>query len=245
MLHLSALLRKIAERWLMISSMFSLAVTVMLLASWNTYSDREGRPKQQRGGTIVFTGSEWDAQQGHDDHEMRLHTNLWRINSDGTDSRPLTHLESYGCNSNNAGWSSDGNHNAFNSNCISQDVPPNTNPGKIITWSNVWIMNEDGSNPMPLMKSDKPTMNLGSAWSPDSRKIAFMSGHPQGNKPYIESSDIWVVNAAGSGAVQLTNAGRSTHCMDGGRVWSPDGSKLAFTSNRALDGSITPNLNEP
>jgi dipeptidyl aminopeptidase/acylaminoacyl peptidase len=65
------------------------------------------------------------------------------------------------------------------------------------------------------------------AWSPDGRKIAFMSQEPDafGNDP---NYDIFVVNADGSGLQQVTN----DPGQDGFPSWSPDGSKLAFSSTR-------------
>jgi Tol biopolymer transport system component len=209
-------------------------VTVVVWASLGIYRERGGQPKAQRLGSILFTLDEWDSRHGLNDHYPRMRTNIWRMNSDGSDARPLTHINAYGCHSDTAAWSPDGTHIAFNSNCISQDVPPDTKSYNIATWSNVWVMNEDGSHPIPLMKVDKARVNSGPAWSPDSRKIAFDSMQDENNTTV--GSDIWVVNSDGSGAVPLTNGTRP--------AWSPDGSKLAFISNRTLDGSIAPNLNE-
>ena len=233
---------KLRWRWLVTSSTRSFVVTVVLLASLGIYWERGGHPKAQRPGSILFTLDEWDSRHGLNDHHWRMRTNIWRMNSDGSDARPLTHINVYGCHSDSAAWSPDGTHIAFNSNCISQDVSSDTKSYNIATWINVWVMNEDGSHPIPLMKTDKPTVNGGPAWSPDSRKIAFSSSQVENNT--IMGSDIWVVNSDGSGAVPLTNAGRSSRIGQGGVAWSPDGSKLAFISNRALDGSVAPNLNE-
>lgn len=55
------------------------------------------------------------------------------------------------------------------------------------------------------------------AWSPDGSKIAFLSGDPP---------DIYVMNADGSGAVNLTNSPEGEF---GGVAWSPDGQKIAYT----------------
>jgi TolB protein len=61
-------------------------------------------------------------------------------------------------------------------------------------------MNADGSGQRRL------THNLSSdyarAWSPDGRKIAFASGECCGNGN--SRSDVYVVNADGSGQVNLT-----------------------------------------
>ena len=58
------------------------------------------------------------------------------------------------------------------------------------------------------------------AWGPDGR-IAFVS-EEHGNQ------DIYVVNVDGTGLTQLTRVGRE----DTGPAWSPDGSQIAFVSDR-------------
>lgn len=57
-------------------------------------------------------------------------------------------------------------------------------------------------------------------WSPDSTRLAFISSRGG-------SSQVWIMNADGSGARQITNL--STEA--GGVLFSPDGKKLVFTSN--------------
>jgi Tol biopolymer transport system component len=56
-------------------------------------------------------------------------------------------------------------------------------------------------------------------WSPDGRKIAFVSDR-------TGSAEIYVMNADGSGQRRLTR-----HAKPGGLAWSPDGRMLAFGSH--------------
>lgn len=76
--------------------------------------------------------------------------------------------------------------------------------------SRVFVMNADTSGLVVL------TIGRDPAWSPDGR-VAFTTG-----------GDIHVMNADGSGLTNLTNAPGS----DYGPAWSPDGTKIAFASNR-------------
>ena len=62
------------------------------------------------------------------------------------------------------------------------------------------------------------------AWSPDRRKIAFVSVRDG----YL---DVYVMNADGSGQRKLTR----NQASDNSPVWSPDGKRIAFVSDR--DGS--------
>ena len=59
------------------------------------------------------------------------------------------------------------------------------------------------------------------AWSPDGKQIAFRADI-DGN------GDIYVINADGTGRVNLTNNPAS----DWSPAWSPDGSMIAFQTNR-------------
>jgi TolB protein len=59
------------------------------------------------------------------------------------------------------------------------------------------------------------------AWSPDGRKIAFVSDR-NGN------SEVYVMNAKGNGQRNLTR----NPAFDADPAWSPDGRKIAFASKR-------------
>ncbi len=59
-------------------------------------------------------------------------------------------------------------------------------------------------------------------WSPDGRKVAFVSDR-------TGSAEIYVMNADGSGQQRLTR-----HAKPGGAAWSPDGRMLAFGSGKDL-----------
>jgi len=86
----------------------------------------------------------------------------------------------------------------------------------------LWIMNANGTGKRELVKGP----NIGSiAWSPDSRWLAFQktSGY------WI--SDVYVVSVKSGSAHDITRHASSDH----GPVWSGDGRKIFFTSNRASD----------
>jgi dipeptidyl aminopeptidase/acylaminoacyl peptidase len=60
------------------------------------------------------------------------------------------------------------------------------------------------------------------AWSPDGERIVFVS-------ELTNNDEIWVINADGSGEVQLTY---NDWEWDKFPTWSPDGSQIAFWTNR-------------
>ncbi len=97
----------------------------------------------------------------------------------------------------------------------------------------IYTMNSDGTNQANL--TNNGVCDSYAAWSPDGSKIAFQSGYPGSGGPNPCDTgvgnmvEIWVVNTDGSGLTKLTN--NSAH--DGDRPsWSPDGSKIAFASDR-------------
>lgn len=88
----------------------------------------------------------------------------------------------------------------------------------------VWVMNADGSN--PELVSNKTDWNP--HWSPDGTKIAFTSGRKG-------APGIYVINPDGSNETRLTKGGHESggeFSEDEMFSWSPDGTKIAFTSTR-------------
>ncbi len=90
-----------------------------------------------------------------------------------------------------------------------------------------YLVSVDGSGARRL-----PHIPLTAVWSPDGQQIAFVST-TRGPAPFggccpSSSSDIYVMNADGSGSRKLMhNAGYNDK-----PAWSPDGRKIAFTSSR-------------
>ena len=95
-----------------------------------------------------------------------------------------------------------------------------------------YLVSTDGSGARKL-----PYIPLTAVWSPDGRQIAFVNnvstGLPgPGAARSKDDSEIYVMNADGSGTRRLThNVG-----YDGEPAWSPDGRKIAFQSKRAVRG---------
>jgi Tol biopolymer transport system component len=86
---------------------------------------------------------------------------------------------------------------------------------------NIWLMNADGTGIRQLTTDSK--FNDDPAWSPDGSRIAFSAGSPGA----FDDADIFVMNADGSGKINLTNT--QSNLSESDPAWSPDGSRIAYT----------------
>jgi len=100
--------------------------------------------------------------------------------------------------------------------------------------SEVFVMNADGSGQRNLTRS--PRYEGGPAWSPDGRKLAFVGGSRScmAGAACAGNTDVYVINADGSGQRRLTRAPRDDFVP----AWSPDGRKIAFVSKRDGNAEI-------
>jgi len=136
--------------------------------------------------------------------------NVYVVNVDGTGQKQLTNS---GFTDYSASWSPDGSRILFVS-------TRNNNP-------QLYVMKADGS--LQLRVTRDRYDDLSPAWSPDGKKILFHSSR-NGNP------DIYTLDAACLSNLDTCNAAQISLTTDKGNdynaVWSPDGSKIVFVSER-------------
>jgi Tol biopolymer transport system component len=147
------------------------------------------------------------------------------VDPDGTG---LTTLTSGPADDISPAWSPDGSKIAFASN---RDDPNLADFNDIY---GIYVMNADGTG-LTRVSYDVNMRRTDPTWSPDGTKIAFT------NVDYSDPvdfpapwTDVWVMNADGSGAANLT--ADNPYDYDDRPAWSPDGSKIAFL--RGLYGNL-------
>lgn len=89
----------------------------------------------------------------------------------------------------------------------------------------LWAMDRDGANRRPILNNDIYVETA--AWSPGGTKfvVAYSTG--------AVSNDIATLNADGTGFVNLTPDPLPGVYSDSDPSWSPDGTRIAFSSNRS------------
>jgi Tol biopolymer transport system component len=153
---------------------------------------------------------------------------IYVVNADGTGQRGLAGTTVAGSRTgghmSSPAWSPDGRKLLFLSDA-----------GTLCDFCfHLYVVNADGSGERRLVHQHKTGLLVGDfspAWSPDGQRIAFVRRrfHPTG----LDVGVVWVMRADGRRQRKLTRErfaeGRSLHARV---AWSPDGQKLAFTSDR-------------
>jgi Tol biopolymer transport system component len=190
--------------------------------------------------TIAFSST--GALDGSDANNTHNTQNIWAMNPDGSGLTPLTKLTALDAFSISPTWSPDGSKITYTSQRALDGSDALDNQV-----DNVWVMNADGSSPTPVTKfTDGGASTFGAVWSPDGARIAFLSaGALDGSNASMPNGtvNLWMMNADGSNRVPVT---KLTAANAGARFpvsWSPDGSKIVFSSTAALDGSDAANTN--
>jgi Tol biopolymer transport system component len=166
---------------------------------------------------ILATSPDWSPDgnriaylKGIDVDTGRTDRDIYVINADGSNPSSLTTVEQ-----STIAWSPDGTKIAFDGWTRSGDI--NGRPG-------IYLLNPDGTGQEYL------TGGTSFSWSPDSKKIAFViqsSTSDSSASASDEDSDIYIRRTDGSDLTRLTN---TPDIDESTPDWSPDGTKIVFTS---------------
>jgi TolB protein len=170
-------------------------------------------PRGGAGGTILFHSDRTGFEE------------IFVMDADGSNVRQLTHVGRSESASVDAEGSPDRQWIAFSWN--------RTGP-----WDDFYVMDADGGKVRQL--TDTPEVSEhAAAWSPDGRQIVYTAKFrsptaADGTRQDREPPHIWIMDADGSNARALTSG--SSRNM--GPAWSPDGSMIAFVSDRHAEFDI-------
>jgi len=150
------------------------------------------------GSRIVFTSN----RDGNYDIFQ-----IYVMDADGSNQHPIYHSNAISAY---ASWSPDGREIVFAN---------DKEDGRTGNFE-IFVMEPETTAPERRL-TFRPRYDIYPAFSPDGRRIAFVSS-TDGN------SEIYLMNADGSGLVRLTR----DLAEDSQPAWSPDGSKIIFSSSR-------------
>jgi len=174
----------------------SLSILVLTAAPWLTGCAGGGGPPQ-----IVF---ESHPRPGGVDTTFSGGTNnIWLVGSDGKGLRALT--KATDADSADSEWSTDGSIIVFVSR---MDLPQNY-ARRFAGAYNVWRVNANGTDLMPLTTVTDVRLTRFPEWSPDGMSVAFESSRNLDGSDTENSNDtrnIWRVNTDGTNLRPLTNA---------------------------------------
>ena len=148
--------------------------------------------------------------------ERSLLKEVWTMKTDGSDLFQITDRIGGG-QATGPALSPDGRRVAFSL----------ADPASGDDWE-IYVINVDGTG-LTNLTNDPAFDGWRPAWSPDGQQIAFFSTR---DDPL--NDEVYVMNADGSNVRRLTN----DPADDANMTWSPDGTRIAWETNRAGDYDI-------
>jgi len=149
-----------------------------------------------------------------------VENDIWTMNMDGSNQKNLT---SFDGDDTAAVWSPDGKKIAF----VRTAVKSKSDNVRVMDSPEIFVMNADGTALKNL--SQNSAWDMEPAWSPDGKRIAFVSSRDSGHY------SIYAMDADGSNVKRLT---QQNYKRDIRPRWSPDGKYIAYLAMRYREAEL-------